>query len=88
MIFIHGLGKALELYEEDLKNMDTIKRNTTKIIYSRAPTQNITCFGGASDLSWFDVYYMPLNSSSDANTAYSMEEMIEGVISFSGILFP
>lgn len=131
MIFIHGLGTAPELYEESLKKMDIIKRNTTKIIYLRAPTQNITCYGGISDLSWFDIYYMPLNSSSAVNleefkkasdylyneikkeaeilggqfdkiiigghsqggclslsTAYSMEEMIGGVISFSGVLFP
>ena len=131
MIFIHGLDTAPELYEGALKEMNIIKRNTTKIIYLRAPIQNVTCFGGASGLSWFDVYYMPLNSSSACDlkgfkkashyllkeirkeakilggrfdkiiigghsqggcltlsTAYSMKEMIGGVISFSGVLFP
>ena len=67
LIFLHGLNDKAERFKTFFESVYFSKKNSTKIIFIRAPIKNVTYKNLKNVGSWFDIYSFPLNSTSTYN---------------------
>ena len=81
-IFIPGLSNTPEDFVNFINNTITIpNKNTTKIVLLRSPIVP-TSYDGSKNYSWFDIYNIPINTSSSYNfeDAKKSAKIIENII--------
>lgn len=66
LIFLHGLNDSAEHFQSYFQKINFSKKNSTKMIFLRAPKANITYKNKKNVTSWFDIN-IPLNSTKDYN---------------------
>ena len=82
LIFIPGLSNTPEDFVNFINNTITIpNKNTTKIVLLRSPIVP-TSYDGSKNYSWFDIYNIPINTSSSYNfeDAKKSAKIIENII--------
>ena len=73
LIFLHGLNDNPEHFKEYFNNIHFTKKNETKMVFLKAPINNVTYKGKKNVTSWFDIYQIPMNS----NDIYNFTEATE-----------
>lgn len=64
LIFIHGLNDNPEHFQKYFENIYFSKKNSTKLIFLRAPKTDVSYKNLTNVSSWFNIYSIPLNSTS------------------------
>jgi len=67
LIFLHGLNDKAEKFKKFFESVNFSKKNSTKIIFIRAPFNNVTYKNMTNVRSWFDITSFPMNSSNTYN---------------------
>ena len=62
LIWLHGLGDASDMWKSKLENNFAGRRlQHVKCLFPRATEQAVTCHGGDSHCSWFDIQSLPVS---------------------------
>ena len=67
LIFLHGLEDRAENFKKFFESVYFSKKNSTKIIFIRAPINDLTYKNKHNVRSWFDIFSFPMNSSNTYN---------------------
>ena len=67
LIFLHGLNDNATHFQQYFEKINFSKKNSTKLIFLRAPKVDIKYKNKTNLTSWFNIYNIPLNSSENYN---------------------